>query len=63
MSRKSRSTSRVRAGSKRGAAKVKTNTRRAAKSSVSLLTAMREHVRAHGENYLRDPNITSVGVG
>jgi endonuclease G, mitochondrial len=32
-------------------------------ASASLLEQMRVHVRAHGEQYLQDPNVTSVGVG
>jgi endonuclease G len=29
----------------------------------SLIEALREHVRARGNDYLKDPNVTSVGVG
>lgn len=29
----------------------------------ALIEALREHVRARGNDYLKDPNITSVGVG
>jgi endonuclease G len=29
----------------------------------ALIEALREHVRARGNDYLKDPNVTSVGVG
>lgn len=41
----------------------KTSRRKAAAGPDKLIEALRSHIRAKGNDYLKDPNITSVGVG
>jgi endonuclease G len=41
----------------------RTKGRKAPTAQDRLIEAMRSHVRAKGNDYLKDPNITSVGVG
>jgi len=41
----------------------RTSGRKAPTAQDALVEALRSHVRAKGNDYLKDPNITSVGVG
>jgi endonuclease G len=45
------------------ARKASVKDKKAAAEQAALIAALRSHVRARGNDYLQDPNITSVGVG
>jgi endonuclease G, mitochondrial len=48
---------------KKGTAQRAARKSSARKADAALTEALRRHIRAKGGDYLRDPNITSVGVG